>query len=484
MGAALRYLVLTLLVTGMFLPTALAQDQQAPKFISDDIQQYEIANGYKTVKEIRKRGLIVFSTPFTNAVGFGDGPMDPLDTISPGGRPTLGGNGSFLRVNGLDAQSCLECHSVVSNLTVPCTFGVGGAGGISASAISQPTEIDVTDSQRNSFAAFDGRLINPPFLFGSGGVELLAKEMTAELRTHAAAAKANPGVPQPLVARGISFGVVVYRNGALDTSGVEGIDDDLVVRPFGRKGEFISVRAFAAAAMQFHFGMQPVELAGPGIDADRDGVVDELSEGDVSAVAIFGTTLERPVTSVATPESELGRARFQEIGCATCHVPSLHTRSPILTYSLPEVPADPSANVYFSADLRDRAPGFTPSGGGVEVPLYSDLKRHDMGPKLSESRGDPLDSMFITARLWGIADSAPYLHDGRAHTLEDAILLHGGEAQPARDAFSALSNEPKRQLISFLMTLRTPFAPAAELLSTPRASRSPPVARRPPGGSR
>ena len=66
--------------------------------------------------------------------------------------------------------------------------------------------------------------------------------------------------------------------------------------------------------------------------------------------------------------------------------------------------------------------------GGLRVELFSDLKRHDMGPELAESFGSDLDARFITARLWGVADTAPYLHDGRAHTLRDAIMMNGGEA--------------------------------------------------------
>ena len=67
-----------------------------------------------------------------------------------------------------------------------------------------------------------------------------------------------------------------------------------------------------------------------------------------------------------------------------------------------------------------------------------------------------MDPFFTTARLWGIADSAPYLHDGRAATLTEAILAHGGEAQIDSDNFAALSNRKQRQLLAFLRTLKVP----------------------------
>lgn len=452
-----------LIVAGPWLGAA--EPAEPLEFKSDTLTQAEIASHLTPLAQIRKRGLEVFATPFTAKVGYGEGRMNPVDPTSPGGRPTLQDNGKYLRVNGLDAQTCMECHSVLSNLTAPFTFGVGGVGGSNSNAMIRPRMIDVIDTQRNGFAAFTGRFANPPFLFGSGGVELLAKEMTQDLQALKAQALRQPGVPVALVTKGVSFGIIRFVNGALDTSGIQGVDEDLVVRPFGRKGEFATVRSFDITAVQFHFGMQPTEVVGYGVDADHDGVVNEISEGDLSALGIFLTNLERPRTTAPTPAATNGQARFQALGCAGCHIPALNTRSPILTYSFPEVETNPSANVYYSVDLRANPPGFQPGPlGGVEVPLFSDLKRHDMGPRLVESLGTPLDHLFITARLWGVADTAPYLHDGRAHTLQEAILLHGGEAQPARDAFAALPDTARQEVIAFLLTLRTPVAPAADVL--------------------
>ena len=91
-----------------------------------------------------------------------------------------------------------------------------------------------------------------------------------------------------------------------------------------------------------------------------------------------------------------------------------------------------------------------------------------MGPDLSESFTQ-VDGQhnreFKTARLWGVADTAPYLHDGRATTLTEAILLHGGEALPARNAFAALSDQSRAKVIAFQRSLRTPTEPAKDLLN-------------------
>lgn len=421
------------------------------------VTQEEIASGSVALQEIRRQGQLVFSVPFGKADGYGDGPGIASDPTPPGGRPTLQGNGTFLRINGLDGQSCLECHSIVSHRSVPATFGVGGVGGLVSNAMFRPRLVDPADG------AFDGRFINPPFLFGSGGVQLLAREMTLDLRERAAAAEANPDVPVALETHGVSFGTIVYDSarGDFDRSGLEGIDDDLVVRPFGRKGEFHTVRGFDVTALSFHFGIEPVEVVGPGVDGDDDGVADEISVGAVSALEIFNTTLAPPVQTRPGRAARAGRRLFAAAGCNECHIPFLETRGRVLEYRLPDVPA--GGEVFYSADLSRAPVGFPKaSKGGLRVPLFADLKRHDMGPELAENFGSDLDAFFTTARLWGVWDTAPYLHDGRATTLVEAIELHGGEARPARDAFLAFSDEEKSQLLAFLATLRTPARAAQD----------------------
>lgn len=457
-AVALPFLPLVALTTGAAAQTPGAQPVLSPPRVT----QAMITSGSLSLDLIRTHGLRMFAAPFNKLDGYGDGPMNPLDPTSPGGRPTLQNNGTLLRVNGLDAQTCMECHSIVSAAQVPFKFGIGGVGGANNNAMAAPTSIDVNDSGGNGYAAFNGRFINPPFLFGSGGIELLAKEMTAELQAKKAQAQAQPGVPVALSTKGVDFGTITFTGGSFDTSQVVGVEPDLVVRPFGRKGEFATVRDFDVAAMQFHFGMQPEEVFGTA-DADGDGVTQEVLVGELSALSIFGTTLERPVQTHG-PQVFAGRVVFDLIGCADCHRPQLHTVSPILTYSFPEVPTNPSANVYYAVNLRQVGPEFRQSpAGGVRVELFSDLKRHDMGASLAESTGGPLDRMFVTARLWGVADTAPYLHDGRALTLRDAILLHDGEALAARNQFANLSTTQQGKLIAFLQSLRTPEHPAAGL---------------------
>jgi mono/diheme cytochrome c family protein len=449
--------------------------------------------------ELRQMGLSVFSTPFNTHDGFGDGPFDPAetDTRAFGKRPTLQGNGLVLRVNGLDAQSCNECHTIVSNRSRPPALGIGGVGGMVQQAIIMPTMIDVADSSddRTAYVAghdpdlpltfdgaadFSGRFANPPFLFGGGGVELLGKEMTVDLQDQLQVARTSPvGTVVDLDTHGVSFGHLVSQGGGqVDFSHVEGIGHDLVVRPFGRKGENFSMRDFDRGAMQFHFGIQPVEVVGPGVDDDGDGVVDEVTVGEMTALHFFDVLNPRPVkeTIRSKPDKQddaAGAALFDGVGCASCHRPLMVTRESEIPLAHPEVAEDPYANVYASVDLTRAGFDEASRDGGLEVPLFSDLKRHDMGPLLAETLEasvSPLEitnSEFITARLWGIADTAPYLHDGRASTLYQAIWYHGGEAQGARDDFLALSPDDQQVLLRFLGRLRTPTRPNEELLPLP-----------------
>ena len=407
---------------------------------NDRITQAQIEEAIVSFKEILDFGLRIFSTPFNKADGYGDL------------RPTLQGNGTFLRVNGLDAQSCLECHSIVSSATIPATFGVGGAGGSSSNVIFNPNYIDLNDGD------MDGRFINPPFLFGSGGVELAANEMTIRLQELKAQALASPGTVVYLEAKGVSFGNISADSaGNLDTSNIEGINQDLVVRPFGRKGEFATVRAFDRGAMQFHFGMQPVEVVGEGEDPDGDGVTDEILIGELSALHIWSTALPKPEMVALSEDSPRGFVIFNQIGCADCHKPFLNTHTKLLTYSYEELEEDPTANIFYEIDLTKTANFRANKDGGVDLPLFADLKRHYMGPGLEESfEGDVPRGEFTTSRLWGVADTAPYLHDGRALTIKEAILMHGGEAVESQNDFAALNEADMQALLSFLHSLRTP----------------------------
>lgn len=443
---------------------------EGPALPNNLIDQADIEIGIHSLKEIRKAGGLVFTTPFNRFDGLGDGPPDIFDNTASfpfrGDRATLQTkNTTMLRINGLDAQTCQECHSIVSRAVVPFTLGIGGHGGINTSPMPGTQVLDAAANIGvfEGVTQTTGRVINPPFMYGAGGVELLAKEMTRDLQAILAAAKvAASGAIFDLITKGVYFGTITSNGGGSVTKVIDndlGIDEDLVVRPFGRKGENFTVRDFDRGAMAFHMGIQANEIFPNNIpiDLDGDGIVEELSVGEMSALSVFLTTTPRPVRRRPKGDAKAGRALFNSIGCSTCHIPVLRTESKFLTQSFPDIANDPDANVFMRINLAGGSAGFTRRpGGGLRVPLFADLKRHDMGPELAESAGGAMASFFTTARLWGIADSAPYLHDGRAATLTEAILAHGGEAQIDSDNFAALSDQEKIELLAFLRTLKVP----------------------------
>lgn len=501
---------LILVLSGLSVPVVFAQlFGEGPRLDPDRPLQAEIEAGLFSLNELIDAGEVIFSTPFNRFDGYGDGPVDPSNTRDPGGRPHFGQqgpNGVTLRVNGLDAGSCLDCHSVSSLRSIPAKFAVGGVGNISNHVIARPTDIDLEDLDLNGSADHNGRFINPPFSFGAGGVELLAKEMTADLREIARQMWAA-GYPhsRTLVSNGVYFGTLhlrskyiiteeekeaeeqaveaalpIYPALRFDFSDVVGLIDpqNLLVAPFGRKGTNFSIRNFDQGAMHFHFGMEPSELF-PG-DPDGDGVFDEILPGDLSMVSIFQASLPRPFVQRLTSETETGYRTFIRTGCAYCHRPVLRTTRRSLPVSFPEVSTlwvngkigNPFANAFFSVDLT--IAGFRLNNqGGVNVPLFADLKRHTMGAELAETR-DEVSSVenqtFTTARLWGVCDTEPYLHDGRAFTLHEAILAHGGEAAGAKLTYeTTLSTYEQDLLLKFLCSLRTPNV-SAGLLEAPRAA--------------
>jgi CxxC motif-containing protein (DUF1111 family) len=163
---------------------------------------------------------------------------------------------------------------------------------------------------------------------------------------------------------------------------------------------------------------------------DTDGAPDpELSQAELFDLVSFSMLLAAPKPDDPTPRTLAGKARFHEVGCTGCHVPSL-------------------------------------DGPRGPVPAYSDLLLHDMGESLADGivMGFATGSEFRTQPLWGIAAVSPYLHDGRADTLDEAIRWHGGEAQASRDSYVALAPAEQEEILAFLESLGGAMQRSAGLL--------------------
>ena len=103
------------------------------------------------------------------------------------------------------------------------------------------------------------------------------------------------------------------------------------------------------------------------------------------------------------------------------------------------------------------------ANGDVLVPVFSDLKRHQIADSGADHFANEVQSQafvardtFLTPGLWGVADSGPYGHRGDLSTLHEAIMAHGGDGRASRDAYAALPQDEQDDIVAFLMTLRTP----------------------------
>lgn len=209
---------------------------------------------------------------------------------------------------------------------------------------------------------------------------------------------------------------------------------------FGWKAQSASLSDFVQAACANELGLgnpgqaQPRPFSRPSYQpASYD-----LTLAQCDQITSFVASLPRPIEKLPEETSQRsaaleGKQLFSHVGCADCHMPKV---------------------------------------GNVEG-LYSDLLLHDMGQPLEGggSYNDPIPipdpnkpppgdgpnpGEWRTPPLWGVADSAPYLHDGRAQTLEKAIEMHGGQGTRSAQQFASLSTTEQDQVITFLRTLRAP----------------------------
>ncbi len=242
----------------------------------------------------------------------------------------------------------------------------------------------------------------------------------------------------------------------VDGNGISGranYDRGFVGR-FGRKAQTVSIEGFIRGPLFNHLGITtaplsdalrlslPVksilvkqqELTNPPDDklavsfqaaapetsnTDDDGISDpELAASDLFDLVSFTMLLAAPEFETPSLQSNNGRLLFHQAGCSDCHVARLDS---------------------------PRGP----------IPLYSDLLLHDMGTELADGieQNEATGSEFRTQPLWGLAAVGPYLHDGRAETIHDAILAHAGEAQSSHDSYMTFNTSEQGDVVEFLLTL-------------------------------
>ena len=453
--------------------------------------------------EVVRLGRAIFEAEYTKQDGVGANlALDEDVTIRYTRMPRMdlpGFAANPTRISGPNAQSCLACHNVPF---------AAGAGDVADNEIRDP-------HRTGDPAQYIQR--NPLPLFGSGALQLLAEQVTRELasvKTDAlrqAATLQQPVSVELVTSNGVNYGkLTVSPEGDVDVREIKGIDSDLILRPYLWKGGFVTfLRPLVGLGMDLELGIQAEEAVAD-MDFDFDGVTNELSGGDVTAATAYVATLPRPVTQLELSEYlagefrlslfekktiERGESLFNAVGCADCHKPALQLLDPVFRDPSPnpahrfpllltgmdpvQVGLDPKNPLAIDLAMNPQIGRVkndkycrsgrkfaaqqqfcflqyeTAKGGGLTIRLYGDLKRHDMGPGLAESVDDigTGKSVWKTRELWGVGSTGPWLHDGRASTLEEAILWHGGDSQYSRDAYASLPEVKRQSIVRFLQNL-------------------------------
>ena len=257
---------------------------------------------------------------------------------------------------------------------------------------------------------------NTPALFGAGLIDripdqaIIANERLSRLR-HGMAPGDGETLPVGRVHR--------LANGKIGRFGWKA--------QMGRLADFVE----AACANELGLGnpsqSQPESMARPGYRAP--GL--DLTQKQCDQLSAYVAALPRPVEK-ALPQAATGKALFHKIGCAACHTPNLGTVGGL--YS----------------DLLLHRMGPTLEGGSAYYGSVTPL------PDIAAPTEGPLPDEWRTPPLWGVADSAPYMHDGRATTLQDAIGMHAGQGAGAAQNFARLSPGQQAEVLAFLSSLRAP----------------------------
>jgi CxxC motif-containing protein (DUF1111 family) len=206
---------------------------------------------------------------------------------------------------------------------------------------------------------------------------------------------------------------------------------------FGWKASKPTVKAQVAGAFNTDMGVTSSVYPDPDCGSAQTDCGSKGAEIDdvnlqrlVDYVSLLGVSVRNNRND---PEMLQGEALFAGAGCASCHTASIKTGA-----------------YHPKAELRNQT-----------IHPYTDLLLHDMGPGLADNlpEGDASGAEWRTAPLWnigytaGVSGGEAYLHDGRARTLNEAILWHGGEGEKAANKFKAMSASESGALIKFLKSL-------------------------------
>ena len=440
---------------------------------SNHISQTNIVSGKIKFKEIFEFGQKRFTAIFNRC----DGQGRPATTGS--GEKRVPDEPSFIRTSAPDANACSGCHNQPR---------IGGSGDFVANVFvlaqaNDPVTVHILPDpvSVNEQSQLGSNERNTLGLNGAGPIEMLAREMSAEIQSQANRISDGTHI---LTTKGVLF-EVTKLNGIIIAS--KGVDTDLIIKPFHQAGVVQSIREFTVNAFNHHHGMQAEErfdIYKGDPDFDEDGVTRELTIGDITATTIFQAALgtpgmKLPASSKDRKAVKEGETHFARIGCSVCHLPEMSLNSPFFVEPNPLNPLGTFSDMKesFVFDMTEEGEGPRPEkapGGKTIVRAFTDLKRHNLcddygyatpnpirffcNEQRAQNRpsqdGKPGAEFFITRKLWDVGSSAPYGHRGDLPTITEAILAHGGEARSSRNAFVALPSIKQAEIVRFLKTLQ------------------------------
>lgn len=404
-----------------------------------------------------RRGRQLFQRKFTRLQGQGANELDGVGDVN-----------TDIAIGAGLADSCALCHGRPR-----------GSAGIGGNVVTRP---DSRDS---------------PHLFGLGLKEMLADEITSDLRsTRDQAVRRARQMKRPvslkLVSKGIYYGKITGNpDGSVDVSNVQGVDPDLRVKPLFAEGSTISIREFIVGALHNEMGLEASEdpellaasaggrvvtPAGMVLDGSKDKISappapdpqngNEIDPAIVDHLEFYLLNYFKPGHGQPSELADHGREVFNQIGCSSCHIANLTINHDRRVADV-ETSYDPLRGI-FNTLFATATPLFhnvddgsglptlkVPNGDSFVVKdIFTDFKRHDLGPNFYERNWDgTTQTQFLTRPLWGVGSTGPYGHDGRSITLNDVILRHGGEAQAARNQYARLRSFEQISLQTFLNSL-------------------------------
>jgi CxxC motif-containing protein (DUF1111 family) len=229
---------------------------------------------------------------------------------------------------------------------------------------------------------------------------------------------------------------------------------------FGWRGQLMTLKDFIRGACATELGLQvstdaqAVDPVAAAAQQPADKRLD-LTDGQCDEMTLFVARLPAPRRLQSADHQQAAAARggeqlFKSVGCAVCHRPQLGNvkgiYSDLLVHAMGSKLSDPTP-----------APLTVPLVG----PPAPTVSRYYGGPDSNLPKPTAVDSYtrlqeWKTPPLWGLRDSGPYLHDGRAETVEEAIACHGGEAGASVDRYMDLPADARTRLLAFLATLAAP----------------------------